>query len=301
MHLQAQRKLISRPVLLGATAVVGYLALFKLLLHFATSGGYGYFRDELYYIAASEHLDFGYVDYPPFIAIVTAITRWLLGDSLFALHFFPALAGALVVLLAGLMAWQLGGGRFAQGLAALAVVIAPVYLGVNSLLTMDSFDQLFWVLAAYILLLFLKKEKPRLWLLLGLVAGIGLMTKVTMLYFGAALVFALLLTPNRKYLLSKWLWLGGLIAFLIFLPYVLWQMGHGWHTLEFWKTYSAGKTYPVTPPEFLFQQVVTVHPLTLPLWLGGLFYYLFSKEGKRYRPLGWMYVILYVEGGVGFG
>ena len=121
-HLQAQRKLISRPVLLGATAVVGYLALSKLLLHFASSGGYGYFRDELYYIAASEHLDFGYVDYPPFIAIITAITRWLLGDSLFALHFFPALAGALVVLLAGLMARQLGGGRFAQGLVAIQVV-----------------------------------------------------------------------------------------------------------------------------------------------------------------------------------
>lgn len=293
-HLQARRKLVSRPVLLGATAVVVYLALFKLLLHFATSGSYGYFRDELYYIAASEHLDFGYVDYPPLIAIITAITRWLLGDSLFALHFFPALAGALVVLLAGLMAWQLGGGRFAQGLAALAVVIAPAYLGVNSLLTMDSFDQLFWVLAAYILLLILKKGKPRLWLLLGLVAGIGLMTKVTMLYFGAALVFALLLTPSRKYLLGKWLWLGGLIAFLIFLPYILWQMGHGWPTLEFWKTYSAGKTYPVTPLEFLFQQVVTVHPLTLPLWLGGLFYYLVSKEGKSHRPLGWIYVILYV-------
>jgi 4-amino-4-deoxy-L-arabinose transferase-like glycosyltransferase len=121
-HLQAQRKLISRPVLLGATAVAVYLALFKLLLHFATSGAYGYFRDELYYIAASEHLDFGYVDYPPFIAIITAITRWLLGDSLFALHFFPALAGAVVVLLAGLMARQLGGGRFAQGLAAIQVV-----------------------------------------------------------------------------------------------------------------------------------------------------------------------------------
>ena len=121
-YLQAQRKLISRPVLLGATAVVGYLALSKLLLHFASSGGYGYFRDELYYIAASEHLDFGYVDYPPFIAIITAITRWLLGDSLFALHFFPALAGALVVLLAGLMARQLGGGRFAPGLAAIQMV-----------------------------------------------------------------------------------------------------------------------------------------------------------------------------------
>ena len=139
MLLQVQRKLFSRQVLLGPTAILVYLALFKLLLHFATSGRYGYFWDELYYLAASEHLDFGYFDYPPFIAIITAITRWLLGDSLFALHFFPAMAGALLVLLAGLMARQLGGGRFAQGLAALAIVVAPVYLALNSLLTMDPF------------------------------------------------------------------------------------------------------------------------------------------------------------------
>jgi hypothetical protein len=283
----------SRQNLLSATAILVYLVLAKLLLHLLSATQYGYFRDELYYIAASRHLDLGYVDFPPFIAAITALVRWTLGDSLLALHTLPALAGVLIMLLAGLMARELGGGRFAQGLAALAVLVAPTFLGTQSLLTMDPFDQLFWVLAIYVVLLMLKREDPRLWLLFGLVAGIGLLTKVTMLYLGLALVIGLLLTPNRRYLLSKWLWLGGLIALALFSPYIIWQVLHGWPTLEFWRIYSAGKTYPVTPPEFLVQQIMTLHPLTLPLWLAGLAYFFFGG-GKKYRTLGWIYVILYV-------
>ena len=283
-----------RDFFLSDTAILIYLALVKLLLHWLTSGGYGYFRDEFYYIAASQRLDWGYLEFPPMIAFITAFTRWLLGESLFALHFFPALAGALIVLLAGLMARELGGGRFAQGLAALAVIIAPIYLGMNSILTMDSFDQLWWALAAYIVLRILKRDDPKLWLWFGLVAGLGLMTKITVLYFGAALVIGLVLTPARKYLASKWLWLGGLIAFAFLLPYIGWEIAHGWPTLEFWKVYASGKTYPVTPVEFLLQQIVIMHPLTLPLWLVGLGYYLFSKDGKAYRPLGIAYVVLFV-------
>jgi 4-amino-4-deoxy-L-arabinose transferase-like glycosyltransferase len=282
----------SRRNLLSATAILIYLVLAKLLLHFLAASQYGYFRDELYYIAASRHLDLGYVDFPPFVAVVTALTRWVLGDSLLALHTLPALAGVLTMLLAGLMARDLGGGRAAQGLAALAVLVAPTFLGSQSVLTMDPFDQLFWVLAIYVVLLMLKREDPRLWLVFGLVAGFGLLTKVTMLYLGAALVIGLLLTPNRRYLLSKWLWLGGLIALVLFSPYIIWQVLHGWPTLEFWQVYSADKTYPVTPPEFLLQQILTMHPLTLPLWLAGLAYFFFGG-GKKYRTLGWVYVILY--------
>ena len=217
--MDSNRKLLSRQTLLSDTAILIYLALFKLILHWLTSGGYGYFRDEFYYIAASQRLQFGYLEFPPMIALITALTRGLLGESLFALHFFPALAGALIVLLTGLMARELGGGRFAQIFAALAVIIAPAFLATNSLLTMDSFDQLWWVMAAYIVIRILKHDapfslagrragdegQPKLWLLFGLVAGLGLMTKLTMLYFGAALVVGLLLTPGRKYLASKWL------------------------------------------------------------------------------------------------
>jgi hypothetical protein len=288
------RKLFSRTVLLSDVAILIYLALFKLLLHWLTSGGYGYFRDEFYYIAVSQRLDFGYLEFPPMIALITALTRAMLGESLFALHFFPALAGALIVLLTGLMARELGGGRFAQALAALAILAAPVFMAMNSVLTMDTFDELWWALAAYTVIRLFKRDRPRLWLAFGLVAGLGLMTKITMAYLGVALVIGLLLTPARKYLASKWLWLGGLIAVAFLAPYIGWQIMHGFPTLEFWKMYASGKTYPVTPLEFLLQQIIALNPLALPLWLGGLGWYLASREGKPYRPLGIAYVVLFV-------
>src|ERR671920_2026984 len=158
-------------------ALLAYLALAKLLVHLLTNGNYGYFRDEFYYVAAGERLNLGYVDFPPFVAIVADVSRFLLGDSPVALRFFPALAGALVVVLAGLMARELGGGRFAQGLAALATLIAPNMLVFGTWLSMDSFDQLFWVSGAYVLLLILKRDKPRSWLVFGVIVGLGLLTK----------------------------------------------------------------------------------------------------------------------------
>ena len=282
-----------RQALSSATAILIYIALLKLLVHLLAVGQYGYHRDELYYLAASQHLDFGYVDFPPFIAALTALIRATLGDSLFALHLVPALAGAAVVVIAGLMARQLGGGKWAQAAAALAVAVAPTFLGINSLLTMDTFDELFWVLALYIVIVILKHDRPRLWLLFGFIVGLGLLTKVTILYLVAALLIGLLLTRHRRYLLNKWLWLGGALALVMFSPYIYWQIAHGWPTLEFWRTYAAGKTYPVTPVEFLVQQVTMLNPLTLPLWIGGLVF-LFSSAGKTFRPLGWTYAILYV-------
>jgi hypothetical protein len=268
------------------------LALATLLLHFLTNGRYGYFRDEFYYIACGEHLDFGYVDHPPLIAVIARITRGLLGDSLFAIRFFPAVAGALTVLLTGWMARELGGGRFAQVLAALAVMIAPVYLVIDNFLSMNAFEPLFWMLCAYIIILILKRENPKLWLRFGLVAGIGLMNKHSMLFFGFGLFIGLLLTPNRKFFFNKWTWLGILLAFAIFLPNLLWQIKHDWPTLEFMRNASLLKNYPISPVEFLSGQVLLMHPLTVPIWLAGLYFYLVAQEGKPYRVLGWIYVAL---------
>src|SRR5215203_513070 len=212
----------ARPWLLGANTVLVLLALLKLLVHLLTAENYGFFRDELYYIAASERLDFGYVDFPPFVALVTAFVRATLGDSLLALRLLPALAGAAVVL-AGLMARELGGGRFAQGLAALAVLVAPNFVVFGTFISMDAFDQLFWVSAVYVLVLILKHDRPRLWLLFGLFAGLGLLTKLTMLPFGFAVLVALLLTPARRQLRSPWPWIGGGIAVAFLVPYAYWN------------------------------------------------------------------------------
>jgi 4-amino-4-deoxy-L-arabinose transferase-like glycosyltransferase len=138
------------------------------------------------------------------VAVVANISRFLLGGSQVAFRFLPTLAGALVVVLAGLMARELGGGRFAQGLAALATLVAPTFLAMGTFLSMEAFDQLFWASAAYMLLLILGRDRPRLWLLFGLVAGLGLLTKVTMLFFGFAVFVALPLTSARRHLLTPW-------------------------------------------------------------------------------------------------
>jgi Dolichyl-phosphate-mannose-protein mannosyltransferase len=289
----SRKKLISRQTLLSGTALLIYLTLIKFLVHLVTGGNYGFFRDELYYIDAGQHLAFGYVEFPPFIALLAALIHTIPGNSLVVFHLVPAIAGALLVLLTGLMAKELGGARFAQCLAALASLAAITFLAINSLFSMDSFDELWWVLMAYILIQLIKRVQPRLWLLFGLVAGIGLMTKVTMLMFGFALVVGLLLTPQRKYLLNKWVWVGGAIAFAFLLPYILWNVTNGWPTLEFWSTYTSGHANPTSALGFLYQQVLTMNPLTLPLWLAGL-YYFFTQVGKPYRVFGWAFVILYV-------
>ena len=270
------------------------LALIGLIVHLVFSRGYGYFRDEFYYLAAARRLDFGYLEFPAGIALIAALTRALLGESLLALRFLPALAGAAIVLLAGLMARELGGKRFAQGLAALAVLAAPVFLGSAGLLTMDPFDQLCWVVCAYFLLRILRRDEPKSWLWFGLAAGLGLEIKVTILYFGLGMIVGLLATPARKFFKSKYLWLGGGIALLLASPYLVWQVLHGFPTLEFWREYAAGKTYPVTPFQFLGQQVITLGISSLPLWIAGLYYTLFDREGHQLRPLGIIYMLLFI-------
>jgi 4-amino-4-deoxy-L-arabinose transferase-like glycosyltransferase len=282
----------TRRPLLGGGVILFLLAFVKLLVHLLTAGNYGYFRDELYYVAASEHLSLGYVDFPPFVALATALARATLGDSLLALDLLPALAGAAVVVLTGLMARELRGGTFAQGLAALAVLVAPNFLVFGTFISMDAFDQLFWVSAAYVLLLILKRNEPRLWPLFGLFVGLGLLTKLTMLSFGFAVLVALLLTPARRHLRSPWPWIGGGVAVAFLAPYLYWNAMNGWPTPEFWGEYG-GKVDAASPVEFLLEQIVTMQPPTLPLWLAGLGFYLFAREGRPYRALGWVYVVLF--------
>jgi 4-amino-4-deoxy-L-arabinose transferase-like glycosyltransferase len=279
-----------RRTLVSDTAVLVYLAATKFLIHMAVSNQYGYFRDELYYIAASRRLDFGYVDFPPLVAWLTALVRATLGDSLPALRLLPALAGAVVVFLAGKMARQLGAGRFGQALAAVCVIAAPAFLAVNSLLTMDSFEQLFWALALYVLLRILSGGSPGLWLAFGTVAGISLVDKISFLYLGLALVVGLLLTGERLQFRRRQLWAGGAIALAFLLPYVLWNVAHGLPTVEFWANYGS-KVYRAGPVEFILQQILTMHPFTLPIWLTGLVF-LLLPAGGRFRPLGWMYLVL---------
>lgn len=267
-------------------------ALAKLALHFSFNGNYGYFRDELYYVACGEHLAFGYPDHAPLIAFVTKTARVLFGDSLFSLRLFPAVAGAAKVFLTGLIAVELGGRRFAVALACLCVLVAPAYLAIDNLLSMNAFESVFWTLAAYLAIRAARRQDSRLWLWFGVVAGAGLMNKHSMLFFGLSVVVGLLLTGERRVFLGKWIWAGGAAALLIFLPNLIWQAQNDWATIELLRNVGAsGKNVVLAPHEFVWEQVFMLLPLSAPVWLGGVWFFLFDGRGKRFRFLGVAYVV----------
>jgi hypothetical protein len=270
--------------------ILACFALAKLALHLFFSGQYGYFRDEFYYLACGERLDWGYVDHPPFVALAAHVARTSLGESLFALRLFPAVAGALTLFLIGLIARELGGGRWAQALAALAALVAPVYLALPGFLSMNAFDLLFWALAFYLVVVILKHDRPRLWLLVGVVAGAGLMNKYSMGFWGAGLVAGLVLTPARRYLRDKWIWAGGAAALVIFLPHILWQIQHGFPTREFIRNATEMKIAATSPVEFLATQLLFVHPMGAVVALAGLAFLLFAAQAKPFRALGWCFL-----------
>lgn len=271
--------------------IVGLIALAYTALHLALIGRYGWFRDEFYYIACGEHLDWGYVDHPPFIALVARLTRALFGDSILAARLPSVLAGAAVILLAGRLARELGGGRFAQALAALCAVVGPVYLFVFHVLSMNSFDVLFWTLGAFVVVRILNTGNPKLWLLFGLVCGLGLENKHSLLFFGFGVFVGLLLTPERRQLRQPWIWIGGALAAALFLPHVLWQIQHGWPTAEFIRNATAHKNIALSPLAFFAEQIKQMHPFTFPIWLAGL---IWLFRSSKYRALGWVYVAAFL-------
>ncbi|HKG15840.1 MAG TPA: glycosyltransferase family 39 protein [Pyrinomonadaceae bacterium] len=277
----------------GEVAVALYLSALKLLIHFLTNGGYGYFRDELYYLACGEHLDWGYVDQAPLIAVVAWFERAVFGDSLFALRLLPALAGAATVFLTGLIAREAGGRRFAVLVACVSVIVAPYFLSINTILTMNAFEPLVWVACAYLLVRILKYGESRLWIPFGLVAGLGLMNKHSTLAFGFAVVAGLAVAQSRRQFLNPWLWAGGAVALLVFAPNVIWQVQHGWPTVEVLRNADKNQNVAFSLAEFVKGQVLLMHPLTFPVWAAGLYFYLFRREARPFRALGWAFVALF--------
>lgn len=265
----------------------------KLALHLATANRYGYFRDELYFLDLGRHLDWGYVDCSPLVAVY-AKAALLLGASLPVLRTIAALAGAAQVAITMILARELGGRRFAQALAGLCALLAPIFLAVDSLMTMNAFEPLFWMGCVWALVRIVRTGDSRYWIAFGLFAGLGLENKHSMLLFGGAVTVALLLSPERRELGRRWIWIGGAIAALLFLPNLIWQIRHGFPTLEDLENVKrSGKNVVLGPIEFIRQQILFLHPLLLPVWLAGLFSLLFGRR-RRARVLGWTYVVLLV-------
>ncbi|MBZ5560946.1 MAG: glycosyltransferase family 39 protein [Acidobacteriia bacterium] len=290
-HAPVLEKNSGRKFAVSASALVLGISVFKLLVHLYAGRHYGYFVDELYYLACSRHLDWGYVDQPPLIAVITWLARTLLGDSLPAIRFFPAVAGAAEVALSGLIARELGGKRFAQALAALAALVAPAILATDNLLTMNAFEPLFWMGCAYVFIRIVRTGDQKLWIWFAVLAGVGLENKHSMLIFGTGMVAGLLLTSERRSFKKPWIWAGGAIAFLIFLPNLWWNIQHHFPFLEVLANIRrSGRDVPLEPLAFFAEETLTLLPLTLPIWLAGLWFYFFAKAGKTFRVLGWAWI-----------
>ena len=252
-----------------ATGVLLLLALAKTALHLATIANYGYFRDELYYLACADHLAWGYVDHPPFSIAVLAVTRSLLGDSLLAIRLPVVLAGALTVVLTGWLARELGGGRFAQVLAGLAVVFMPVALVMATFYSMNALDLLFWLGAVYVFVRIINTGDAWLWGGFGAIVGLGMLNKISVGFLVFGLLVGLALTKQRHLLLSAWFWLGGVIAALLFLPHVIWQIANGFPTIEFMRNASELKIQAMPVGAYLGAQVLYTSPAASPFGSAG--------------------------------
>ena len=281
-----------RSALIGDLIVLFAIALVDVLVHVLFSGQYGFHRDELDIVMNARQLDWGYVAYPPLTPLLARIGLELFGPSLVGLRLLPALGQGIVVVLTGLMARDMGGGRFAQALAAIAAAIAPVALTAGLLIQYLSFDYVWWVVAAFFVVRLLKTEDPRWWVGVGAAIGLGMLTKYTMAFFAVGLAVGVLLSSARRTLRSPWLWAGVGLAVLIVLPNLLWQVSNDLIYLRFVSAIHArdiawGRAADFWPNQFY----VNVNPFALPFWIAGLYFVFFAAPGKRFRVLGWAYLV----------
>ena len=284
---------LREPASLRTPVIIWSLVLAKLLFHLLTANRFGIFRDELYYLACAEHLDWGYVDQPPLIALVAWIARHLFGESLFGLRLIPAIAGAGTVWITAKLAREIGGRVLAQTLAAISVMAVPIYLIVHHWLTMNAWEPLIFAACALFVARALRMGGERNWIPFGLVAGIGLENKYTIVFFIAALVAGLLVTSARRQLASRYFWIGAAVAAAIFLPNFVWLVAHHFPFLELMHNIR-GTNRDITraPVAFVLDQIMTLNPLTAPVWIAGLVWLVVARGGRAFAALGWTFVFM---------
>ena len=276
-------------------AIVWSIALAKLVLHIYFNNRYGYFRDEFDYMSCGDHLQWGYVDQPPLIPFLTHVSRAVLGDSLRAIRFLPALFSSLLVVQAAATTRLLGGRRYALILTAICVALAPQYLSNGGLLGTNALEPNLWLGCAQFVILAIQRNDHRYWIGFGVIAGLGMLEKYTIAVFGLGVVVGLLLTEQRRAFLDKWIWLGGFVAFLVFLPNLLWNLHYDWPFVQLIRAIRAeGRDVVWGPFQFFFQQMLEVGLVSGPIWIAGVLALLFWRPLRQYRVLGWSYIVSYV-------
>jgi hypothetical protein len=288
----------ARTPLRAALLLAGLFATLIFLIHFASSLwgshiGYGFFRDELYFLVCGHHLAWGYVDQPPLVALQARLAEAIFGLTPTGIRIFSFAAGGVTVALTGLLAWQLGGRRTAQVLAMTAVLAAPTFLGTTNYLSMNSFEPCFWMGALLIILRLAEgSAAPRAWLLFGLLAGLGIENKHTIIFFLVALLLGLLLSPHRRILWSKGCAAGVALLLLLALPNLLWQWVHHFPTYEFlYSVAHTDKNVRLAPGPFFVEQILILLVSSAPLWIGGFMWLTFARAARPWRFVAVTYLL----------
>jgi 4-amino-4-deoxy-L-arabinose transferase-like glycosyltransferase len=279
----------------AATVLLVGLPLLKLAIHLSVGAGWGYHKDEMYFLRCADHLDWGYVDHQPVSIVILAAVRSLAGDSVAAIRVVPALAGALMVALIGLITRRLGGGSPAMALAMGAAIAAPVYLALDGYYSMNALDLLVWAIATWMVVGMLEQSPDvptRSWVALGLLLGVGLQNKLSVFWLGGGLIVGLLLTPQRSLVRSRGPWITLGLAFLIFIPQILWQIAHDFATLR-WIVGSADGRIPTSAASFVEAQVEAMLGVAAPIWLAGLMFFLVLPRGRPFRALGLAWIAIF--------
>jgi hypothetical protein len=266
--------------------------VFLTIVNAISATQYGFHRDELLFIDNGRHLAWGYIEYPPFTPLVAHLALGVFGLSVVGLRFTAALAVCASLVFSGLIARELGGSRWAQGMTAIAVATGPLLLFDAFFFSYQTFDYMFWVLTAFFVVRLLKTNHAKWWLAIGAVIGLGLMNKYNMIFLAAGIGLGVLFTPARRFLKSPWLWGGVLLAFLIFLPTLLWQVQHQFITLTYQTATHARDIQLGRTGSYLLGQVyVCINIATIVLCFNGLRFYTLLPEGKPYRPIAWMFFV----------
>lgn len=287
MSMTGERFRTSVPIYQRSAFPAWIIAASFGVAHVLTNGQYGFHRDEWQFLSDAQHLDWGFVPYPPLTVVLQAFGLKMFGLSLMGLRLFSVIAQSVVILAAGLMARDLGGGRLAQVFAALAVALSPLPMFQATQFQYSSFDLLWWVLIAWCVIRLLRDDEPRWWLAIGAIAGLGLQTKYSIAFMLAGMFVGVLLTDARKYLRSGWFWGGGLLAFVVFLPNLLWLIQHDFISYRFLQSIHARDIRAGRADGFVRDQfLLNANLFAAPVWLAGL--YAYARE-RRYRMLAWMY------------
>lgn len=274
----------------------GFILIFvaiKVILNLFAMTHFGFQRDELLHLALGDHLDWGFKEVPPVIAVIAKISSTLFGDSVFATRIFSTIFSGLIIWFTGLITVELGGRRFAVALACLAMIFSPAFMASDYLLQPVVFDQFWWVVTVYLIIKYINTSSVKYLYFIGLAIGLGLLTKYTMAFFAFALIIGLLATKQRRILFNKHT-LGAIaIAVLLFLPNIIWQFNHHLPIVTHMKTLQSTQLNYIKPSDFISEQLL-VNGIALILWLTGFFFLIFSFKLRKYQFLAFAYIIIFI-------